>query len=461
MVVVLLGLVAGRASALSGTITTKVGTGTAGFGPWPGPGTSGDLSSPHGVVYDPALGAVFISDTTNCDVLEDVLATGNVSVVVNGSAVCGSPAVPPVSALSTQLDHPWGLALDQSLNLLYIADRDNEAVEVVDLSSMTLTRVIPFVQGGPKDAPTGVSVDQKTHDLYVADQGVDIVWRVPLGGNPVIFAGVFDTPGFNGNKIPATAALLDQPTDVFFDSGVVYVADTMNNEIRSISGGTIFDVVGSPGAIAGFSPDGSPPTSPITAPSTVSLDGAGTIFYDEDGFNLVREIDPTTVSISTVAGTPPPGGTTIPYSGDLSTTVALNSPHGLTFVPESAIASDVWFSDTNNNVVDSVAGVAAAATMSSPGIDSANTATGAVGQSFTFLVTTTGSPTPKIKAKGKLPKGLKFNNNRDGTATISGTATSTKHKSAVGLYKLNFTAVFGKGHSKVVTTQHWALRITM
>jgi hypothetical protein len=216
-------------------------------------------------------------------------------------------------------------------------------------------------------------------------------------------------------------------------------------------------------ATAGFSPDGSGPLSPITAPSTVRLDSAGTIFYDEDGFNLVREIDPMTATISTVAGTPPPGvGTPFPYSGDLSTTVALNSPDSLTFVPDLGTSSDVWFSDTNNNVVDSVADVASGTGFgSSPRVSSANTASGVVGQTFTFLVTTSGSPTPKIKAKGKLPKGLKFHNNGDGTATISGTPTSTKHKSAAGLYKLTFTAKFGKGHSKVVTSQSWALRITM
>jgi hypothetical protein len=45
------------------------------------------------------------------------------------------------------------------------------------------------------------------------------------------------------------------------------------------------------------------------------------------------------------------------------------------------------------------------------------------GTPFSFTITTTGVPTPTLSMVGrKLPKGLIFHNNGDGTATISGTA---------------------------------------
>jgi len=107
-----------------------------------------------------------------------------------------------------------------------------------------------------------------------------------------------------------------------------------------------------------------------------------------------------------------------------------------------------------------VSGVASGAGFgSTPGVTSANSATAIVGQPFSFLVTTSGSPSPKIKAKGKLPKGLKFQKNADGTGTISGMPTSTKHKSAAGMYHVTFTATFGKGHAKVVAMQTWSLDV--
>ena len=66
---------------------------------------------------------------------------------------------------------------------------------------------------------------------------------------------------------------------------------------------------------------------------------------------------------------------------------------------------------------------------------------------------------PKIKGKGKLPKGVHFHNNHNGTATLSGTPTSTKHRSAVGTHPLTFTATFGRGKTKEVVTQAFTLTV--
>jgi hypothetical protein len=62
----------------------------------------------------------------------------------------------------------------------------------------------------------------------------------------------------------------------------------------------------------------------------------------------------------------------------------------------------------------------------SPSFTSPNAANVVAGTPFSFTVTTTGVPIPTISMLGrKLPKGLTFVNNRDGTATISGTALTT------------------------------------
>lgn len=83
-----------------------------------------------------------------------------------------------------------------------------------------------------------------------------------------------------------------------------------------------------------------------------------------------------------------------------------------------------------------------------------------VGSSFSVSVTTTGSPTPNLKHKGALPKGVHFTDNGNGTATLFGTPTSTKHKSAAGTYTLTITATFGKGKTKQVVTQTFTLTVT-
>jgi len=86
-------------------------------------------------------------------------------------------------------------------------------------------------------------------------------------------------------------------------------------------------------------------------------------------------------------------------------------------------------------------------------ITSADIAATTVGSPFSFTVTTTGSPVPSITEKGKLPKGLTFTDNGNGTATISGTP---KKK---GVKHLTITATFGSGASKYVATQSFTLNV--
>jgi hypothetical protein len=73
-----------------------------------------------------------------------------------------------------------------------------------------------------------------------------------------------------------------------------------------------------------------------------------------------------------------------------------------------------------------------------------------VGQAYTYTFTIPGAPngTPtKVKAK-KLPAGLTFTANSNGTATIAGTADADTG----GVYACNIKETFGSGHSKVNVT---------
>src|SRR5690349_5986407 len=74
-----------------------------------------------------------------------------------------------------------------------------------------------------------------------------------------------------------------------------------------------------------------------------------------------------------------------------------------------------------------------------PAITSANTATFTAGSAGTFTVTTTGSPTASISETGTLPAGVTFADNRDGTATLSG----TPDPGTGGTYPLTISAANG------------------
>lgn len=86
-------------------------------------------------------------------------------------------------------------------------------------------------------------------------------------------------------------------------------------------------------------------------------------------------------------------------------------------------------------------------------ISSPDVATATEGRPFAFSVTTIGETVRSVTKNGTLPKGLRFTPRSDGTATMSGTPRKD------GVYNVTITAVFGKGHAKIVLTQAFTLTV--
>jgi YVTN family beta-propeller protein len=87
-----------------------------------------------------------------------------------------------------------------------------------------------------------------------------------------------------------------------------------------------------------------------------------------------------------------------------------------------------------------------------PAFTSGSEATEAFGVAFSFTVTATGDPTPRISQTGRLPAGVRITDNSDGTATISG----IPRKAAGGVYPLTLTAKNTNG----TATQAFTLTVT-
>ena len=88
-----------------------------------------------------------------------------------------------------------------------------------------------------------------------------------------------------------------------------------------------------------------------------------------------------------------------------------------------------------------------------PAITSSDHATATVGQQFSFLVTTSASPVSSIIEKKKLPKGVTFVDNGNGTATIAGQPVKA------GVHHLTIRATFGTGTTKYVVSQVLTLTV--
>jgi alpha-tubulin suppressor-like RCC1 family protein len=138
-----------------------------------------------------------------------------------------------------------------------------------------------------------------------------------------------------------------------------------------------------------------------------------------------------------------PGGNTCTTAGATTCTItslANGTDYGVTVVAHTTVG------DSGASAPVSVTPRSGLAITSSP----ADTA--ASGVPFTFIVTASGTPVPKITRTGRLPSGVRFTAHSNGTATITG----TPGRSAAGPYPLTFTARNSAGN----VTQAFTLTVT-
>jgi uncharacterized protein (TIGR03437 family) len=139
-----------------------------------------------------------------------------------------------------------------------------------------------------------------------------------------------------------TAAQFNNPNAIAIDSrGVLYVADTSNNRIRTINNGNVATIAGT--GTAGNTGNGSAATSAtLSGSGGVYVDGAGTIYIADTGNSQIRKISGANISLFAGSGN-------AEYSGDngQATNAGLNSPTGVT----SDSAGNVYIADRVNNLI--------------------------------------------------------------------------------------------------------------
>lgn len=253
-------------------------------------------------------------------------------------------------ATTVSLMLPSAVAFDSQSNL-YIAETARHIIDKVDangqISRIAGTGIQGFSgDGGPAiqaqfDSPQGLALDSSNH-LYITDTHNNRVRRLDLAtGFITTVAG--GAPGFSGDRGPATAALLNQPTAVAVDSaGSLYIADSFNHRIRRIdSAGIIMSVAGN--GVEGFSGDGGPAISAaLNSPRGIAVDAARNLYIADTHNNCIRRVDMQTGLISTVAGTGALGSS---GDGTLATAAVLALPHGMAMDKDG----NLYLADTGNN----------------------------------------------------------------------------------------------------------------
>ena len=117
-------------------------------------------------------------------------------------------------------------------------------------------------------------------------------------------AGQLGIDGFSGDGGPATLAHLNEPEDIAFSPvGDLFIADTSNHRIRKVNAitGIISTVAGT--GVAGFFGDGGLATAArLNGPHDIAFDTLGNLFIADTGNGRVRKVTATTGIIITVAG---------------------------------------------------------------------------------------------------------------------------------------------------------------
>ena len=302
---------------------------------------SGTLEFPGKVLADVPGGRLFISDTNHNRVLVTDLR-GKIQQTIGSGAI----GLKDGSFTESQLHQPQGLALSADQNTLYVADTENHALRAADLKRQTITTIAGTGSQAhrfPQNSPARTTALSSPWDLaridnklYVAMAGLHQIWVMDLKSQSIsVFAGKSREGAVDGK---ATDAWFAQPSGLATDSRHLYVADSEDSSIRSVSlpTGDTATLAGA-GELFGFGhQDGVGKTARFQHPLGVAVDG-GTL-YVADTFNgLLRKIDLKTAAVTTWLGS---------GASDLGTGTAPNfyEPGGL-----SISGNTLYVADTNHH----------------------------------------------------------------------------------------------------------------
>ena len=336
------------AVAFGQTITNFAGNGTVGYQGDNGPATAAQIDKVVGLAAD-AAGNIYLADQTN-----HVVRKVDTSGIITTFAGAGAAGFSGDSGLAThaKLNGPQGICTAPS-GVVYVTDTGNHRVRAVSTNG-NITTVAgngSTVSNGDSGLATSAGLNlpvrcavDASGNLYIVDQGASVIRKVTIAtGVITTFAGVNNSPGFNGDQGPAVAAQMNNPVAAILDeSGNLFVSDQGNQRIRKIDTNGIISTVAGNG-VAAFAGDlGDAKSASLNSPGEIAVDPLDNLFITDTSNQVIREVT-AAGAILTVAGIPGSAGSGNGF-GPLS--AQFTNPLALTRDP----VGNLYVSDDNHRV---------------------------------------------------------------------------------------------------------------
>jgi DNA-binding beta-propeller fold protein YncE len=331
-----------------------------------GVGTAALFQEAMGVAWDRAAGLLYLTDTDNHTIRTLDLTTGVVATIAGKATVSGTDDGIGGAA---RFAWPVALALDVPSQTLFISDTGNLSIRKMTLADLRVSTVVAALPGDAAHAlvvngsellatvasevvgvsistgairtlagsattpgfvdgtgaaarfvaPYGMASDGHG-SLFIADPGGNALRKLTLASGVVTtVAGSSSMGAIDG--VAETARFSRAQGIVEVSPGLLYVADTQNDAIRSVAlaSGKVSTVAGALGEAGHV--DGKPAVARFDRPSAIALDAGRYLYIAELGNQDLRRIDLSSGVVSTLALKSEPA----------SAAVKLIAPQGLAF----------------------------------------------------------------------------------------------------------------------------------
>jgi hypothetical protein len=249
-----------------------------------GIGSAARFSYPWGVAVD-ANGTLYVCDSSN-NTVRKIAPDGTVTTIAGLPGASGST---DGTGSVARFNHPSAIAVDASGNL-YITDYNNSTIRKITPAGVVTTLAGSPGEFGWQDGagsnarfnyPDGIAVGLNG-DLFVSDSNNHTIRRITPNGDVSTFAGEPQVSGATNGAL--RDARFNRPIGIAVArNGDLFVADSLNNTIRRISGGMVTTIAGNAG-----SDDGVGSGTYFFNPIGLALDPAGTIFVSDTYNSTLR-----------------------------------------------------------------------------------------------------------------------------------------------------------------------------